>query len=80
MWHQNRSLVNYYYVLHRFDGLFSRTTWVRYDGVLDWQWHQLDHMQTICTLLQTDNYTNTSSVNYYRPDALRDAQPTVSYH
>jgi len=95
MWHQNRSLVNYYYVLHRFDGLFSRTTWVsqyqkgktsldlneaRYDGVLDWQWHQLDHMQTICTLLQTDNYTNTSSVNYYRPDALRDAQPTVSEH
>ena len=95
MWHQNRSLVNYYYVLHRFNGLFSRTTWVsqyqkgktsldlnkaRDDGVLDWQWHQLDHMQTICTLLQTDNYTNTSSVNYYRPDALRDAQPTVSEH
>jgi len=95
MWHQNCSLVNYYYVLHRFNGLFSRTTWVsqyqkgktsldlneaRDDGVLDWQWHQLDHMQTICTLLQTDNYTNTSSVNYYRPDALRDAQPTVSYH
>ena len=24
------------------------------------QWHQLDHMQTICTWLQTDNYTNTS--------------------
>ena len=22
------------------------------------QWHQLDHMQTICTLLQTDNLTN----------------------
>jgi len=22
------------------------------------QWHQLDHMQTICTLLQTDNHTN----------------------
>ena len=95
MWHQSRSLVNYYYVLHRFNGLFSRTTWVsqyqkgktsldlneaRDDGVLDWQWHRLDHMQTICTLLQTDNYTNTSSVNYYRPDALRDAQPTVSYH
>ena len=31
------------------------------DGVLGWQWHQLDHMQTICTLLQTDNHTNTSS-------------------
>jgi len=34
-------------------------------------------MQTICTSLQTDNHTNTSSVNAYRPDALPDAQPTV---
>jgi len=24
------------------------------------QWHQLDHMQTICTSLHTDNHTNTS--------------------
>jgi len=23
------------------------------------QWHQLDHVQTICTSLQTDNHTNT---------------------
>jgi len=22
------------------------------------QWHQLDHMQTICTSLQTDTYTS----------------------
>jgi len=28
------------------------------------QWHQLDHMQTICTSLQTDNHTNTSSLNF----------------
>ena len=42
------------------------------------QWHQLDHMQTICTSLQTDNHTNSSSVNVYRPNALPDAQPTVS--
>ena len=27
-----------------------------------WQWHQLDHMQVICTLLQTDNHTSTSSL------------------
>ena len=27
------------------------------------QWHQLDHTQTICTSLQTDNHTNTSSLN-----------------
>jgi len=44
------------------------------------QWHQLDHMQIICTLLQTDNYTNTSSLNFYSPDALPDAQTTVSKH
>ena len=44
------------------------------------QWHQLDHMKTICTLLQTDNHTNTSSLNFYRPDALPGAQPTVSKH
>jgi len=25
------------------------------------QWHQLDHMQTICTSLQTDNHASTSS-------------------
>ena len=31
-------------------------------------------------LLQTDNHTNTSSLNFYRPDALPDAQPTVSKH
>jgi len=29
-----------------------------------WQWHQLDHMQIICTLLQTDNHTSTSSLNF----------------
>jgi len=57
-------------LLHPFNGLFSGTTWVsryqkgktsldfneaRDDGVLGWQWHQLDHMQIICTSLQRDN-------------------------
>jgi len=27
-------------------------------------WHQLDHMQTTRTSLQTDNHTNTSSLNF----------------
>jgi len=82
-------------LLHPFHGLFSGTTWVswykkgktsldlneaRDDGVLGWQWHQLDHMQTICTSLQIDNHTNTSLLNYYRLDALPDAQLTVSKH
>ena len=44
------------------------------------QWHQLDHMQTMCTSLQTDNHTNTSSLSFCRPDALPDTQPTVSMH
>jgi len=83
----------YCYYYYPFNGLFSRTTWVSQfqkgnssldlneatdDGVLGWQWHQLDHMQTICTSLQTDNHTNTSSLNLYRLEALPDAQPTVS--
>ena len=42
------------------------------------QWHQLDHMQIICTLLQTDNHANTSSLIFYRPDALPGAQPCQS--
>jgi len=64
-------------LLHPFNGLFSRTTWVsqyqkgktsldlneaRDDGVFGMQWHQLDHRQTICTSLQTDDHTNTSSL------------------
>jgi len=80
-------------LLHTFNGRFPRTTWVnrhqkgkisldlneaRDDGVLGWQWHQLDHMQTICTSLQTDNHANTSSLNFLH--ALPDAQPTVSKH
>ena len=29
-----------------------------------WQWHQLNHMQVICTLLQTDNHASTSSLKF----------------
>jgi len=24
--------------------------------IMEWQWHQLDHMQIICTSLQPDNH------------------------
>jgi len=49
------------------------------DGrVLGWQWHQLHHMQTICTSLQTDNHTTPNHSIFYRPDALPDAQPCQS--
>ena len=74
-----------------FNSLFSRTTWVgRYQKgkpfwillkqqMMGWQWHQLNHMQIICTSLQTDNHASTSSLHiFYRPDALPAAQPTAS--
>ena len=44
------------------------------------QWHQLDHMQITCTSPQTDNHTDSSSLNFYTLDALHDDQPTVSKH
>jgi len=51
------------------NGLFSKTTWVSDADVkpvwilvkqemVGWQWHQLDDMQIICTLLQTDNHAS----------------------
>ena len=36
--------------------------------------------KTICTSLQKYNHTNTSSLNFYRPDAIPCTQPTVSKH
>jgi len=52
----------------------------KHDGFSGWQWHQLEHMKTICTSLQTDNHTNTSSLNFYKQDVLLDVQPTVLKH
>jgi len=49
--------------------------------MMEWQWHQLDHMQVISTLLQTDNQASTSSLKFfYGPDALPATQPTASKH
>jgi len=77
---------------HPFNRPFSGTTQVsRYQkGItnldfteardIEWQWHQLGHMQ-VCTLLQTDNHTSTPPLwFFYRPDALPAAQPTASKH
>jgi len=79
--------------LHLFNSLFYSTTWAsqypkgktsldlngaKDDVVLGWQWHQLDHIQTICISIHTDNHTNTLPLNFYRPDAF--AQRTVSKH
>jgi len=37
-------------------------------------------MQTICTWLQTDNGTNTPSLNFYRPDALLASNSVKAPH
>jgi len=78
--------------LHSFCGLFSRSTrvsqhqedkplWTLLEQeMMGWQWHQLDHMQISCTSLQTDNHASTSTLSFYRPDALPAAQPTASRH
>jgi len=52
---------------------------------MGWQWHQLDqveveHMQIICTLLQTNNYASTSPLSFYKLDVHPAAQPTASKH
>jgi len=73
----------YYLLLHLFSGLFSGTAWLSWhqkgkpfwslleQEMMGWQWHQLDHMQIICTSLQTDNHaSSTSPLSFYRPDAL----------
>ena len=52
----------------------------RNDGVLGCGGISWTRMQTICTSLQTDNHASTPSLNFYNPDAVPDAQPTVSKH
>ena len=79
-------------LLQPFKDRFSRITWVsRYqkdETSQGFKWgkrwrgfgiqrHQLDHLQTMCTSFQRDN---NSSLNFYRPDPLRNAQPKVSKH
>jgi len=44
--------------------------------MMGWQWHQLDYMQIICTLLERDNHVSTSSLKIYRPDVVPNAQPS----
>ena len=44
------------------------------------QWHQLNHMQAICTLLQKITTPALHQSDFYRPDDLPDTQPTASKH
>jgi len=62
-------------LLHPFNVLFSRTTFVSQhqkskplwilmkQEMIRWQWRQLDNMQIICTSLQTDNHASTFHSN-----------------
>jgi len=46
------------------------------DGVLERQWHQLDHMQTIC--ISQDNHTNTSSLIFFLQAGCSSSRKTNS--
>jgi len=47
---------------------------------MEWQWHQLDHMQIIFAPRCRYMTTPAPHQSIYRPDALHDALPTVSKH
>ena len=79
-------------LLHPFNGLFSRTTWVSQhqkgkpfwilleQEMMGWQWHQL----VICKSFAPRSRQITMPVPhhsvFYRPDALPAAHPTASKH
>jgi len=44
----------------------------------DWEWHQLD-MQIACTSLQTNDHASTSSLNFYRLNALPYSQQQYQF-
>jgi len=44
--------------------------------MMGWQWHPLDHMQIICTLLLTDNHASTSSLSFYSLPPNQQRQST----
>jgi len=48
--------------------------------IMGWKSHQFDHMQIMRTIIQMGNHVSTSSLNFYRPDAVPDIQATVSKH
>jgi len=54
--------------------------WILEQEMMGWQWHQLDHMQIICTLLQTDNHARLLLLSFYKLEARLAAQQTASKH
>jgi len=95
MLHRNQQMyqkTSYYHYYICLTPLFPWATWVSRhqkgkpfwilleQEMMGWQWHQLDHMQIICTSLQTDNHASTSPLSFYRPDALPAAQLRATKH
>jgi len=33
--------------------------------MIGWQWHQLNHMQIICTFIHRDNHAGSSTLNFF---------------
>jgi len=48
--------------------------------MMGWQWHQLNHMQAICTLLLEITMPAPHQSDFYGLGALPDTQPTASNH
>ena len=46
--------------------------------IMGWQWRQLDHMQIICTSLQTDKHASTSLLNFYSARTARIATAVLA--
>jgi len=74
-----------------FNGLFSRTTWVSWHQKADkpfwilmkqetigWQWHQLDHMQIICT--SSLNYLQAGCSSWCSTNSIKALKIIKSYH
>ena len=75
-WSLTTKKKNYYTTLHPFNGLFQdnlvswhqkgKPFWILLEQqMMGWQWHQLDHMQIICTSLQTQNHASTHRHNRF---------------
>ena len=54
--------------------------WFAEAKVTGWQWHQLHHMQAICTFLQKITMPAPHHSDFYGPDAHPETQPTASKH
>jgi len=46
--------------------------------MVGWLWHQLDHMQIICTSTQTNNHASTSSLNFWTT-VCKTVRPVLSH-